>query len=182
MMMPAKVLGGSFYQFDSWQGYPQEREELLAHISDRAIDDVIFITGDIHLFLAGDVRTNLGDGESVALEFVGGSITSTNFGEMDIDAGGGRDHPRRRREPADRPRHLHALRGINPWIDQGDLDHHGYATVDGLARRVRRHAAAARDDQAAARARRCRRPASATGSRPGRSRSRASTARPSERR
>src|ERR671915_586591 len=89
MMMPAKVTGGSFYAFDSWQGYPQEREELLAYIRDRGIDDVVFLTGDIHLFIAGDVRTNMGEGESVAVEFVGGSITSTNFGEMDIDAGGG---------------------------------------------------------------------------------------------
>ena len=30
MMMPAKVLGGSYYTFDSWQGYQTEREELLA--------------------------------------------------------------------------------------------------------------------------------------------------------
>lgn len=35
MMMPAKVTGGSFHAFDSWQGYPREREELLAHIRDR---------------------------------------------------------------------------------------------------------------------------------------------------
>ena len=130
MMMPAKVLGGSYYQFDSWQGYPQEREELLAHIKDRAIDDVIFITGDIHLFLAGDVRTNMGDGESVALEFVGGSITSTNFGEMDFDAGGGVVIHGNDADPATDPAIFNALRGINPWIDQGDLDHHGYATVE----------------------------------------------------
>src|SRR6202008_38340 len=42
MMMPAKVTGGSFYQFDSWQGYPQEREELLAHIKAGGIEDVVF--------------------------------------------------------------------------------------------------------------------------------------------
>ena len=89
MMMPAKVTGGAYFGFDSWQGYPQEREELLAHIKDEGIEDVVFITGDIHLFLAGDVRTNLGDGESVAVEFVGGSITST---ELRRDR-----HPRRRR-------------------------------------------------------------------------------------
>jgi alkaline phosphatase D len=130
MMMPAKVTGGSFYSFDSWQGYPQEREELLAHIKDRGIDDVVFITGDIHLFLAGDVRTQMGDGESVAVEFVGGSVTSTNFGEMDIDAGGGVIIPGNDQSPSTDPAIIDALRGINPWIDQADFDHHGYALVE----------------------------------------------------
>jgi alkaline phosphatase D len=130
MMMPAKVTGGSFYQFDSWQGYPQEREELLAHIKDRGIDDVVFITGDIHLFIAGDVRTNMGDGESVAVEFVGGSITSTNFGEMNINAGGGVIIPGNDQNPNTPPGIIDALRGFNPWVDQADFDHHGYALVE----------------------------------------------------
>src|ERR687898_2849290 len=81
MMMPAKVLGNSYYTFDSWQGYPGEREELLAHIADEQIDDVVFVTGDIHTFIAGDVRRDMGQGETVALEFVGGSITSQSLGE-----------------------------------------------------------------------------------------------------
>ena len=130
MMMPAKVTGGSFYAFDSWQGYPREREELLAYIKARGIDDVVFITGDIHLFLAGDVRTQMGDGESVAVEFVGGSVTSTNFGEMDIDAGGGVIIPGNDADPNTDPGIINALRSINPWVDQADFDHHGYALVE----------------------------------------------------
>lgn len=130
MMMPAKVTGGSFYAFDSWQGYPREREELLAHISRRGIDDVVFLTGDIHLFIAGDVRTEMGDGESVAVEFVGGSITSTNFGEMDIDAGGGVVIPGNDANPRTDPGIIAALRGLNPWVDQADFDHHGYGLVE----------------------------------------------------
>jgi alkaline phosphatase D len=130
MMMPAKVTGGSFYAFDSWQGYPQEREELLAYIKDRRIDDVVFLTGDIHLFIAGDVRTNMGDGESVAVEFVGGSVTSTNFGEMDIDAGGGLIIPGNDADPKTDPGIINALRDINPWVDQADFDHHGYGLIE----------------------------------------------------
>jgi alkaline phosphatase D len=129
MMMPAKVTGGRFYSFDSWQGYPREREELLGHIKAERIENVIFITGDIHLFLAGDVRTDMGDGESVALEFVGGSITSTNFGEMNINAGGGVMIPGNDANPHTDPAIISALRGFNPWIDQADFDHHGYALV-----------------------------------------------------
>jgi alkaline phosphatase D len=129
MMMPAQVTAGSYYGFDNWQGYPQEREELLAHIKNEKIDDVVFITGDIHLFLAGDVRTNLGNGESVAVEFVGGSITSQNFGETNVDAGGGVIIPGNDRNPNTPPAIIDALRAFNPWIDQADFDHHGYALV-----------------------------------------------------
>jgi alkaline phosphatase D len=130
MMMPAKVTGGAYYGFDNWQGYPQEREELLAHIKDEGIDDVVFITGDIHLFLAGDVRTNLGNGPSVAVEFVGGSITSQNFGETNVDAGGGVVLPGNDANPHTDPAVIAGLRAFNPWIDQADFDHHGYALVE----------------------------------------------------
>jgi alkaline phosphatase D len=119
MMMPAKIGPDTFFGFDSWQGYPREREELLAFIRDRGIDDVVFITGDIHLFLAGDVRTDMGDGSSVAVEFVGGSITSTNFGETTNDA-----------NPQTPPATIDALRAFNPWVDQADFDRHGYAVVE----------------------------------------------------
>src|SRR5918999_1443261 len=78
MMMPAKVAGGAFYAFDSWQGYPREREELLAHIKARG---VVVIAGN--------------------------------------DA-----------NPSTNPAIIDALRGFNPWVDQADFDHHGYATVE----------------------------------------------------
>ena len=58
--MPTEVLGGTFFGFDNWQGYPQEREQLLTFIRDQKINDVIFVTGDIHTFITGDVQD--GDG------------------------------------------------------------------------------------------------------------------------
>ena len=39
----AQVTAGSYYGFDSWQGYPQEREELLGAHPEEKIDDVVFI-------------------------------------------------------------------------------------------------------------------------------------------
>jgi alkaline phosphatase D len=129
MIMPTKVLGGNYFGFDSWQGYPQEREELLAHIRDHQIKDVVFVTGDIHTFVAGDVRTNLGDGETVALEFVGGSITSSGLGEIDLQAGNGVVVKGNDQNPKTDPALIAALRGINPWIDSADTDHHGYGRV-----------------------------------------------------
>ncbi|MET0768908.1 MAG: alkaline phosphatase D family protein [Solirubrobacteraceae bacterium] len=126
MMMPAKVLGGSYYTFDSWQGYQTEREELLGHIKSRGIDDVVFVTGDIHTFIAGDVRTEDGAGDTVATEFVGGSITSQSLGETNLDAGGGVTIPGNDADPNTPQALIDALRSINPWVDQADFDHHGY--------------------------------------------------------
>lgn len=129
-MMPTKVLGDSFFTFDGWQGYPREREELLTHIRDKQIKDVVFITGDIHTFIAGDVRTNLGKGDPAALEFVGGSITMTSLGETDLDAGGGTIIKGNDANPKTAPSLIDALRGINPWVDVADFDHHGYGRIE----------------------------------------------------
>jgi alkaline phosphatase D len=73
---------------DSWDGYGAERAEILGHIVANGIEDVCFVTGDIHTFFAGDVsasgRRTLRDpdlpdpvnGPVIATEFVGSSITS----------------------------------------------------------------------------------------------------------
>ncbi len=51
---------------------------------------MVFVTGDIHTFIAGDVRTGERlDGTTVATELVGGSITSQSLGETTLAAGGG---------------------------------------------------------------------------------------------
>jgi len=129
-MMPTKVLGDSFFGFDSWQGYPREREELLQHIKTAGIKDVVFVTGDIHTFITGDVRTDMGKGESVAVEFVGGSITSVGLGELTLDAGGGVKIQGNDANPHTDPALIAELRNINPWVDQADFDHHGYGVVE----------------------------------------------------
>jgi alkaline phosphatase D len=129
MVMPTKVLGGNYFTFDSWQGYPFERESLLAYIRDRQIKDVVFVTGDIHTFISGDVRTNMGDGDTVAVEFVGGSITSAGLGETNLNAGNGVVIKGNDQNPHTDPALIEALKGINPWIDTADTDHHGYGKV-----------------------------------------------------
>jgi alkaline phosphatase D len=130
MMMPVKLPNDAFAQFDSWQGYPVEREQLLQFIKANGIKDVVFVTGDIHTFIAGDVRTNLGAGEPVAVEFVGGSITSRGIGEGEAGLLPGND-----RAPSTSPAIINLLRGLNPWTDQADLDHHGYARVTATQQR-----------------------------------------------
>jgi alkaline phosphatase D len=129
MAMPSKVLGGAFAQYDSWQGYPREREELLTYIRDQQIKDVVFVTGDIHIFVAGDVRTRMGDGETVAAEFVAGSMTSKGFGEQDLPAGNGVVIKGNDQNPHTDPGVIQTLKAINPWVDSTDFDHHGYGRV-----------------------------------------------------
>jgi alkaline phosphatase D len=129
-IMPTRVLGGNFFGFDSWDGYPQERENLLTFIRDQQIKDVIFVTGDIHTFIAGDVKTNAGQGDPAALEFVGGSITSSGLGETDLPAGNGVVIKGNDKNPHTDPAIIDALKSINPWVDNADFDHHGYGRVE----------------------------------------------------
>ena len=69
-----------------------------------------------------------GKGKSVALEFVGGSVTSQGLGETDIDAGG-ITIPGNDAKPATPAAIIDALRGINSWVDNADFDHHGYGKI-----------------------------------------------------
>ncbi|HEY7633683.1 MAG TPA: alkaline phosphatase D family protein [Thermoleophilaceae bacterium] len=129
MIMDTKVGPNTYFGYDSWQGYPGEREELAQYIHSQKIDDVIFITGDIHTFVTGDVKTNGGTGDPAGIEFVGGSITSAGLGESNIDLGGGNVLPGNDQNPNTPPSIINALRGFNPWVDQADFDHHGYGVV-----------------------------------------------------
>ena len=54
----------------------------------------------------------MGDGPSVAVEFVGGSITSQNFGETDINAGSGVVIPGDDQNPHTDPAVYNVLRSV----------------------------------------------------------------------
>lgn len=125
MVMPTLYPGGSYIGFDSWQGYPGERRELLEHLRRRKIKDVVFVTGDIHTFVAGDVRVNNDDSVPVATEFVGGSITSPGLGE----GGGGVLPGANPLDPKTPESIVDLLRSTNPWAVDADFDHHGYGLV-----------------------------------------------------
>ena len=81
LMMPTKAGPTIYAPMDAWTGYPQEREDLIAHVA--KISDVAFLTGDFHTFLAGDVRPqeSAEKAAAVAPEFQSGSITSQGLGE-----------------------------------------------------------------------------------------------------
>jgi alkaline phosphatase D len=129
LMMPNRVHDGQYTRFDSWQGYPQEREHLLVHILANGIEDVVFLSGDVHTFIAGDVRTGMGAGQPVAPEFAAGSVSSASPGEVNYRMPGGALVPGNDAQPATPPAVLAHYRALNPWFDQLDLDRHGYGVV-----------------------------------------------------
>ena len=77
MIMSLDSAPGVSVNVDSWDGYAAERLEVLEHFRSRAVQDLLFMTGDIHSFFAGTVHTTgRSGGAPVGTEFVGGSITS----------------------------------------------------------------------------------------------------------
>lgn len=79
MFTPLRILNAIPANMDQWDGYPDERAEVEQLIQDRALQNVTFLTGDIHLFIAADNRAV--PASSFATEYVGGSVTSTGVPE-----------------------------------------------------------------------------------------------------
>ncbi len=75
---------------DTWFGYPAKRDEIVNHISSNNIDNVLFMTGDVHISLAFDITSTPADSTlynpdtgmgSVAVECATCSISSDNYDE-----------------------------------------------------------------------------------------------------
>ncbi|HEY0137827.1 MAG TPA: alkaline phosphatase D family protein, partial [Nannocystis sp.] len=71
--------GGSLVNFDQWDGYPKARQRILDFIVDEQLDNVVVLSGDIHLGGLGDLTAIADDDESpvIATEIVTTSITSS---------------------------------------------------------------------------------------------------------
>src|SRR4029077_8883716 len=65
---------------DQWDGYPAERAEILTHLRDRPVADVVVLSGDVHVGLAMELTPAPFEpsGRPVAVEFVTSSLTSQN--------------------------------------------------------------------------------------------------------
>jgi alkaline phosphatase D len=101
---------GNGDSMDSWGGYGDSRLLLLGEIERSGIDNVVFVTGDAHVFmanlLASDPEVFRSDAahRPAATEYVGGSVTTpgTDRPEADVQA-------------------------RNPWNRQFNGANHGYA-------------------------------------------------------
>ncbi|MFD3536146.1 alkaline phosphatase D family protein [Streptomyces sp. NPDC058664] len=112
---------------DQWDGYTDDRRELLAHLTSRAVRNTVFLTGDIHMAWANDVPVKAATypfSASVATEFVVTSVTSDNLddllhvapGTLSVVAAG-------------------AVKAANRHVKWVDMDHHGYGVLDVTADR-----------------------------------------------
>ncbi|MEV0255443.1 alkaline phosphatase D family protein [Streptomyces sp. NPDC050732] len=127
----AELLGlpkeGLAINADQWDGYTDDRKELIAHLRDRNIRDTVFLTGDIHMAWANDVPVKAATyplSPSAATEFVVTSVSSDNIDDMlgvaphtvSLVAAG-------------------ALKAANRHVKWLDMDSHGYGVLDVTAER-----------------------------------------------
>jgi alkaline phosphatase D len=118
-----KLVGdeGSGPDPDQWDGYPVERATLLRHVRDRAMQNVVVLSGDVHVAIVDELHGDPTAGDDpVAVEFVTSSLTSMNIDDK-------MGWPRRD------PRSLELERlavEILPHWKWCELDSNGYVVVD----------------------------------------------------
>src|SRR3954454_5149244 len=101
---------------DSWGGYDNSRTRLLGEIESAGIQNVVFYTGDAHVFmmnfLASDPEVFRSDPSHrpSAVEYVSGSVTTPASGRAETD-----------------------VQASNPWIRMFNGTNHGYALVSASA-------------------------------------------------
>jgi alkaline phosphatase D len=72
---------------DAWDGYVASRDSILGFVTERAIQNLVVLTGDVHAHYAAELKANFDDPASTTIgtEFVGTSITSGGNG-VDVPA------------------------------------------------------------------------------------------------
>ena len=73
VVMANATLNGAVLNYDQWDGYPVARQRLLTSLDTAGIQNLVVITGDIHLAAVAHLRT---EDASVGVEFVTTSISS----------------------------------------------------------------------------------------------------------
>ncbi|WP_328441131.1 alkaline phosphatase D family protein [Streptomyces sp. NBC_00444] len=128
----AKLLGlpqeGLALNTDQWDGYTDDRREILAHLRSNAIRNTVFLTGDIHMAWANDVPVNAGTyplSATAATEFVVTSVTSDNLDDI-VKA------PEGTISAIASP----IIRAANRHVHWVDTDRHGYGVLDITAARA----------------------------------------------
>ncbi|MFD1831981.1 alkaline phosphatase D family protein [Streptomyces desertarenae] len=128
----AELLGvpreGLAVNADQWDGYTDDRRELLTHLRDRGIGNTVFLTGDIHMAFANDVPVRAATyplQKPVATEFVVASVTSDNLDDFL------KVPPHTVSSVAEA-----AVRAANRHTRWVDMDSHGYGVLDVTAERT----------------------------------------------
>lgn len=113
---------GAAYNTDQWDGYTDDRRELLAHIRREQVTDAVFITGDIHSGWAAELPYDASTyplGDTAGVEFVCTSVTSNNL--KDITGSPARTTSIAVEE---------AIKAGNRHVKYLDFDDHGFSVLD----------------------------------------------------
>ncbi|MGW5499267.1 alkaline phosphatase D family protein [Streptomyces rochei] len=128
----AELLGlpkeGLALNTDQWDGYTDDRRELLAHLRANGVRNTVFLTGDIHMAWANDVPHNAATyplSASAATEFVVTSVTSDNLDDI-VKV------PEGTVSAVAAP----VIRAANRHVHWVDTDRHGYGVLDVTAERT----------------------------------------------
>jgi alkaline phosphatase D len=108
--------------WDQWDGYPAERDALLGHINDNDMENVVILSGDVHVSLTLDLHRDPfhSTDAPIAVEIVTPSLTSQN---LDDKMG----WPCRDEQSLAAERRAVEFLPHWKWVD---LDSHGYVIVD----------------------------------------------------
>ncbi|MCP5056543.1 MAG: hypothetical protein GY937_07410 [bacterium] len=70
--------GGIYIDGDGWDMFQAERRELLEHIEQEQVENVVFTSGHTHIYLTSELHIDFDDPASVpvAADFVTGSLTA----------------------------------------------------------------------------------------------------------
>ena len=131
MLMQLK-LGPLYVDLDQWDGYQQERNSILNVVKHGDIKNFVALTGDLHTFLAGYLKTDFDNPfeSNVGVELMVGSITSANLCEEIVSALPLPSRPMPAKKFGVLPTVLSdVLRGANPWIKYFDSSTHGYGIL-----------------------------------------------------
>lgn len=81
---PLKLLG-RYLNLDAWDGYAGERLEIASELKKADVKNFITLTGDLHTFEASLIKEDYkedSDKEAIGVEFMVGSVTSSNLLDM----------------------------------------------------------------------------------------------------
>ncbi len=113
---------GAPYNLDQWDGYAAERRRVIRMIGDEGLDNVVFLTGDIHSSWACNVPKEVGrypEGGVAAIEIVCTSVSAPNIDDIvKLPQDNAISHTAET-----------ALAGVNRHVQWIEFDRHGYVAV-----------------------------------------------------
>jgi alkaline phosphatase D len=111
---------------DGWEGYLNERQEILDFVSINDIKNVVFLSGDVHMTILSHVKDE--KGRTGAVEYTTPSISSDNLDELLGDYNSSNVWITRLLS--------RYFKSINPHIVKLDTTNHGYLILEVTPDRV----------------------------------------------